>query len=120
MRPQICHDNPESGELATKPKKYQFMTQELVFLGYVISKHRIKPDANKIKAVSEISAPQDFAQLFTFLGMIVYVRRFIPNCGDLLTPLSMITGDKGPFLLTFKRDWFFKKLKWLLFTAPVF
>lgn len=55
----VCHEHIKRNQLVSKPRKYQFMAQELVFLGHVISKNSMKPDPNKIKAVSNIPLPQD-------------------------------------------------------------
>lgn len=78
---QICHGHTEKGKLIAKPITCQFMKQELVVLGHVVSKDGTKADWDKIKAVLELPAPQDLTQLRTFLGMVVYVRRFILSCG---------------------------------------
>lgn len=84
---------------------------------HVISNDRIKSNPDKTKPVSKMPAPQDRAQLRTFLGMISYMGSFIPNCGELEAPLLMITSNKRSFLWTPKRFHCFKELKRLLFTV---
>lgn len=73
-------------QLNAKARKCQFMAQYLVFIGHVVSKDGFKPEPDKFKAVSETPLPQDHGQLCAFLGMIAYVRRFIPYCGDSQLP----------------------------------
>lgn len=106
-------------KLIFKQSKVQFITQELVFLGHVVSKDSIKPESNKIKAVSKIPAPQDRGNYVPYLGMIACVSQFITNHGKLTAPLYALTRDKRPFLGTPERDQCFKELKRLLYTVPV-
>ncbi|KAJ9053823.1 hypothetical protein DSO57_1020419 [Entomophthora muscae] len=44
--------------------------------------------------------PKDKSELCTFLGMVAYVRQFIPDSGVLTVPLSAITGAKSKFIWT--------------------
>ena len=43
----------DSAELRLKPEKYKFYIKETVFLGYIISEHRITIDPKKVKSVKE-------------------------------------------------------------------
>lgn len=38
--------------------------------------------------------PSKKEELITFLGTIAYVKRFIPDCSDLISPLTLLTGSK--------------------------
>ena len=71
--------------LLAKPSKCQFFREQLPFLGHVVSKGGIKPDIQKIRAISQMPPPKDKSKLRTFLGMVAYVRRFYsqlwsPDC----------------------------------------
>lgn len=57
-------------KLITKTSKCKLMTSELVFLEHVVLKDVLKSDPDKTKSVLEMSAPQDRAQLRTFLGIL--------------------------------------------------
>ena len=63
--------------------------------------------------------PRDRADLHTFLGMVAYMRRFIPNCSTYTTPLNGLTSDKRPFVWTPECQRAFEKLKNKLTTAPI-
>ena len=43
----------DSAELRLKPEKYKFYIKETVFLGYIISEHRIAIDSKKIELVKK-------------------------------------------------------------------
>lgn len=67
---------------------------ELKFLGHIISADGIKPDPEKIKAISEAPVPQDQAQLRSFLGSITYLTQFVRNLATVISPLRKLT-QKG-------------------------
>ena len=70
------------------------LKEELSFLGHIISNKGIRPDPEKVKAISLMPAPSNWKELQIFLWMIAYVQRFIPDCADLIAPLSILTGNK--------------------------
>ena len=63
--------------------------------------------------------PSNVGQVRTFLGMVAYVRKFIPKCGELIAPLTELTQSKRKFLWTPERDHAFQTLKEKLCSAPI-
>lgn len=49
MQPKFFHGLSKREMLIAKPRNYYFMTQELVFLGHVVSKYGLKLDPDIIK-----------------------------------------------------------------------
>ena len=68
-----------------KPSKCDFLS-ELPFFGHIISKDRIKPDPENIHTITDMPAPRNKSELHKFLGMVAYIRRFIPDWGALSAP----------------------------------
>ncbi|KAL4092419.1 hypothetical protein QTP88_026920 [Uroleucon formosanum] len=60
-------------------KKVQFAVKEVKFLGFVFNMQGVMPDPERIKIIKELSSPTNKKQLQSFLGMINYLRAFIPN-----------------------------------------
>lgn len=106
-------------KLVAKPSRCEFLKEELLFLGHFISQHGIEPDPNKTKEVSNIPPPKDTSQLCTFLDMIAYIRRFIPNFGELIAPLTELLNTKAKYEWTPAFQQAFKILKDKLVNAPV-
>lgn len=50
-------------------------------LGHILFKDGIKSSPDKIKNLAEMPSSQDRGQLRTFIDMIAYLHRLIPNCG---------------------------------------
>lgn len=67
-------------------KKVQFAVKEVKFLGFVFNMQGVMPDPERIKIIKEPSSPTNKKQLQSFLGMINYLRAFIPNLSEIITP----------------------------------
>ena len=61
-----------------KMKKCQFFQTEVRYLGHIIDKNGIRPQPDKLKAIVDMSLPQNPKELSSFLGMV--------NCYDKFTP----------------------------------
>ncbi|BHF67248.1 hypothetical protein SprV_0301027400 [Sparganum proliferum] len=53
-----------------------------------------------VEAIRDFPPPTSKRQLQRFLGMVNFYRRFLPNCADLMLPLTnLLSGPKGPLEL---------------------
>jgi hypothetical protein len=65
--------------LSLNPKKSHFAMQEGKLLGHIVSKYGIKVDPKRIEAIDTINIPRNKKEIQSFLGKIIFLRRFIPN-----------------------------------------
>jgi len=72
--------------------KCELGKQEIKFLGHIISREGIKPDPEKIKAITEMSPPTTRKEAHRFIGMVNYLAEFSREIADLLAPINAITG----------------------------
>nr|VZI17555.1 unnamed protein product [Spirometra erinaceieuropaei] len=83
------------------PSKCVFGVRSLEFLGHMVDSHGIRPLPSKVAAIRDFPPPTSKRQLQRFLGMVNFYRRFLPNCADLMLPLTnMLSGPKGRLELT--------------------
>ena len=68
--------------------KCEFGTNEIAFLGHLVSSHGIKPLPDKIEAIQKYPLPTTVKQLRRYLGMIQYYNRFVPQAAKYLAPLN--------------------------------
>lgn len=68
-------------------KSYFFQT-EIVFLGHKISEKGIEPNPEKIEVVKNFPLPKSVKEIKSYLGMIGYYRKFIPNFSKLTKPMT--------------------------------
>ncbi len=116
---QLVFTALENANLRLKPKKCAFLKPSIQFLGYVISEKGIEVDPEKVRAVQETEYPKDVKQLQQFLGMVQWLRRFVPNLAHHASPLYQALKKDEPFEKTPEREAAFQKLKDLLITPPV-
>lgn len=67
--------------------KCQFLVKSVKYLGHVLEDGHVSPNPDKIKAIVEAPAPSDVAKLSSYLGLINYYRKFLPNLSTELHPL---------------------------------
>ena len=77
-------------QLFAKPSNCQFYQKSLTFLGHLISGEGIKPNPEKIAAITNLNQPTNKTSLQSFLGIVAFVRKFIPNCSKLIASLTAL------------------------------
>ena len=66
-------------DINLQPDKREFLRKEVTFVGHKISERGFQPDTCKLDAVKDFPTPKTVKQLRSFLGIIEYYRKFIPN-----------------------------------------
>ena len=73
--------------LQLNKRKCTFMVKEVVYLGHCISSEGVRPIKDKVRPITEAPISQDVSQLKSYLGMINYYHRYLPNLSTELAPL---------------------------------
>ena len=73
-----------------KLEKCEFLLTCIKYLGHVISKDGIQPVPSKVEAIVNAPISVNIQQLRSFLGLINYYGKFIPNLSTLLHPLNAL------------------------------
>ena len=69
----------KDAQLKIKLRKCSYFQKEIEFPGHCIAKGHINPTKSKIEALFTYNAPRTVKQLFSFLGLASYYRKFIEN-----------------------------------------
>ena len=77
----------ESAKLRLNKTKCSFMQPRIEYLGHIIDDKGLHPTEKKIKAIKEAPRPENITQLRSFLGILNYYSKFLPNISAKLTPL---------------------------------
>lgn len=85
-----------------------------MYLGHVITENGVKPDPQKIKAVTEFKTPKNEKEIKSFLGLAGYYRRFIKNFSNITFPLTKLLRKNETFKWTAIQNSSFENLKTLL------
>ena len=79
----------ESG-LRIKRDKCKFMEPEVRYLGHKIDCNGLHPLDDKVKAIVEAPAPRNVTELKSYLGLLNYYGRFLPNLSTTSAPLHYL------------------------------
>jgi hypothetical protein len=68
--------------------KCEFWIDEVQFLGHVISPEGIAVDPSKVRDVLDSKPPMFMHLVQSFLGLVGYYRRFIPNFSKIVKAIT--------------------------------
>lgn len=77
-----------TSNLKIQPDKSEFLKKEIAFLGHIVSTEGIKPNPDKIEAIRKFPIPRTKREIKSFIGLLSYYRKFIPNLAKLTKPLT--------------------------------
>jgi hypothetical protein len=88
----------KSEKLYAKLKKCEFWLDSVSFLGHVILGKGEAVDPRKVKVVVEWTRPTSVFEIWSFLGLAGYYRRFIERFSKLSGPLTTLTMKNARFV----------------------
>nr|XP_027098877.1 uncharacterized protein LOC113718156 [Coffea arabica] len=100
-------------------KKCNFCTNELVFLGFVITAQGMKVDDQKVQAIQEWPTPRSVGDVRSFHGLAGFYRRFVRDFSTIATPLTELIKKNENFHWGDSQEQAFRALKHTLTHAPV-
>lgn len=71
--------------------------KQIEFLGHVINAEGIRPDPEKIRAITEMTKPTDVPGVRRFCGLVQYLSRFLPHLSRTVDPLRALTRKNALF-----------------------
>jgi len=84
-------------------------------MGHKLSASGISPDQEKINTILNLQTPTNVKELRSFLGMITYCSRFIPNFATIIDPLRSLLKKDWVWTETHQKS--FQQLKELLLSS---
>ncbi|UYV72597.1 K02A2.6-like [Cordylochernes scorpioides] len=114
---QVLKKIQEEG-MTPNPEKCQFGVKTVKFLGHTLSSEGLFIDEEKLDAITKMEAPRSTKELKSFLGMVNYLGKFIPNLADKLQPLNSLLSTKNEWVWDEPQKKSFNLLKQELVSRP--
>ncbi len=109
----------QNAKLKLKPAKCNIGKKEVPYLGFVVSQDGVRISRSKIEIITELPPPRTRKELRRAMGMMNYLRRFIPNFSIIAKPLYMLLKEAVPYVWGTEQHGAFEKLKGLISTPPI-
>ena len=91
--------------------KCTFMLPKIEYLGHIIDEQGRHPTKEKIQAIQEAPTPKNLTELRSFLGIINYYSKFLPNLSTQLNPLHRLLVKNKKWFWGAEQDCAFQKAK---------
>ena len=88
----------ETSGLRVKKKKCQFMVPSVTYLGHQIDASGLHLLSDKVRAIEEAPAPNNVTELKSYLGLLTYCGKFLPNLVTQLAPLYQLLQKERPWM----------------------
>lgn len=100
-------------------EKLQYCVNEVKYVGFLFNKNNIKPDLKRIEAITNLKEPTNVKELQRVLGMINYLRCFIPNLAEVCKDLRELLKKNVEWQRSHNHKQAFENIKTLIAEATV-
>ncbi|XP_062578034.1 uncharacterized protein K02A2.6-like [Saccostrea cucullata] len=91
--------------------KCEFRMNKITFMGHVLSKNGIGPTSERIKSLLNAKEPTNGSEVKSFLGLVNFSARYIPNLATVAEPLRRLTKKNVKFVWSAEQKKSFDTLK---------
>jgi len=105
--------------LKLQPDKCEFLGKDVIYLGHKILEHGVEPDVRKIEVIKNFPTPKTTKQLKSFLGLVGYYRRFVPQFSKIASPFHRLLKSNARYVWEESQEVAFQALKQKLMSQPI-
>ncbi|VDI07885.1 Hypothetical predicted protein [Mytilus galloprovincialis] len=81
--------------LRLKKSKCSLMKSEVEYFAFIVNKDGIQPSPKKVEVMVKVPEPENMKELQSYLGLVNYYRKFIPDMSTVLQPLNELLAKKS-------------------------
>ena len=100
-------------------EKCEFFRDRVQFCGHEIDREGLHKTQEKIEAVVSAPRPENVSQLRSFLGLVNYYNRFLPNASTVLHPLHQLLEQNSEWQWTEQCEQAFTEAKRMITSEQV-
>ena len=97
--------------------KFQFRLHKLNFFGHTLSREGVSPSEEKIAAVVNAQPPKNASEVRSFVQLVQYSSKFIPNFSQVAEPLRKLLRKDQAFIWGVEQQRALEELKGLMTSA---
>lgn len=112
-------DRAKALNIKFNKNKLQYRVTEVKYLGHLFNASGMSPDPERVKAVIELKEPKSKIELQRVLGMLNYLRRFVPKFSDKTVLFRELLKKNVEWQWLEVHSRAFTELKSLISNAPV-
>ena len=100
--------------LTVNGDKCEFRLTKLKFFGHELSSDGVSPSEKKIAAIRDARSPKDVSEVQSFMGLVQYSAKFMPDLASIARPIQDLTRKGVPFVWGAEQQKAFQELKHLI------
>lgn len=85
-------------DIKLNDKKCQFKLKEIDFMGFKIDNEGVKISEGKLEAVRKLTAPTNVSEAKSFIGFVLFMKKFIPNLSTIIEPITRLLKKDEKFV----------------------
>ena len=101
------------------PSKCVLRKTQVKFFGHVLTSDGVKADDDKLRAIREMTSPQNKDDLRRYLGMVDYLTKFLPGYSQVAAPLRELLKEDVTWYRSPEQETSFQRLREMVITTPV-
>jgi hypothetical protein len=105
--------------ISLNPSKFIFGLTKGNLLGHIVYDSRISIDPERIVAILNIPAPTSRKEVQAFMGIVNFVRRFVPDFVAMVKPIHNILKQDCSFSWTDDVKNYFVRIKKAIISTPI-
>ena len=110
-------DRLREAGLTLNEGKCEFRLPRLTFFGHEVTKKGVEPSEEKVAAIRHADRPQNASEARSFLGLVQFVSKFVPDLSSIAEPIQRLTHKNVEFKWGQEQQIAFEKLKELITKA---
>ena len=111
----------KNANLCLRPSKCKIGFDQVTFLGHTLQGDCIKPQDESVGQILNTERPKTNKSCRSLLDMINFYRRYMPNCAEVIAPLTELTKNRAPNNVEWgpEQDTSFKEVKKIHSSEPI-
>ena len=105
--------------LYAKLTKCEFLKEEILFLGHLISAKGLRMDPDKVKVILDWPDLTSAEEVLSFLGLVNFYHRYLDHLADFACPMSDLLKSRNPFVWGSAQKAAFRRLKKAITKDPI-